>query len=596
VLFDEIIRDNKIKYLDNKQDYDFTSKIDGTLLGREKELEIEIITPNYHDYENITFIQSQTMGSTGMKMVLPVDAVFMKDVKMYLRINKYVRQSQSTGNRPEVKRILQEKAQQNSERRRTLVDLANKLLANSSVYLNGGLHGSGQTTEGKSKVVSVFQDLIKTVYPNLRMLGSAQFSEDTLKTVLRSRFDDLFSSDDTIPEAESEVLNLIARRKKQSDRTSLNDLRTHFSRKPFGWYQNAIWTVAARLYKRGKVEIKQDSNLLDDEEVLNALLNSSHYGNTLLEPQIAFDLNAVKALKQAYAEAFDENCPMKEAKDIAMAFKDKLKDMSNEVNLLLAQKRDYPFLNSMEEFADRMGRLSKKEYHYYLTHLSEFEDALLNTKEDLLNPVRRFMASEQKSIYDNIRTLLDGDTSNLDYVEGDEVVILRSLMHSPKPYQGNLIREAKVAKDSLTVKVLERIEEEKDRAIATIKSAIADLKGKDEFKTLESGKQALVIRPLEEEVNKLQGQKYIGNIRDTKTKVLEVLVPRQLNEMIRLATPAVPEGTLASEPMPHYINWASIKLHFPKSELRTEEDVDGYLEVLRKALKEQIKNNRRINL
>jgi hypothetical protein len=77
VLFDEVIRDNKIKFLDNKQDYDFTSKIDGTILGREKELEIEIITENFHDYGNETFIQSQTMGSTGMKVVLASDAVFM---------------------------------------------------------------------------------------------------------------------------------------------------------------------------------------------------------------------------------------------------------------------------------------------------------------------------------------------------------------------------------------------------------------------------------------------------------------------------------------------------------------------------------------
>jgi hypothetical protein len=34
--FDEIIGFNKIKNLDNKQDYEFTSKIDGTALGRER--------------------------------------------------------------------------------------------------------------------------------------------------------------------------------------------------------------------------------------------------------------------------------------------------------------------------------------------------------------------------------------------------------------------------------------------------------------------------------------------------------------------------------------------------------------------------------
>lgn len=135
VFFDEIIRDNKIKFADNKQDYDFTSKIDGMTMGREKELEIEIITQNYHDYEQTTIMQSQTMGSTGMKLVLPSDATFIKDLKMYLRTLKYVKQTQSTSNRPELKRILQDKGQQNAERRRSLNLLGNKLLAEAKVYM-----------------------------------------------------------------------------------------------------------------------------------------------------------------------------------------------------------------------------------------------------------------------------------------------------------------------------------------------------------------------------------------------------------------------------------------------------------------------------
>ena len=80
ILFDEIIRDNKIKYLENKQDYEFTSKIDGVVLGREKELEIEILTENYADFDNLIFIQSQTFASSGMKILLPSNATFMKDI------------------------------------------------------------------------------------------------------------------------------------------------------------------------------------------------------------------------------------------------------------------------------------------------------------------------------------------------------------------------------------------------------------------------------------------------------------------------------------------------------------------------------------
>ncbi len=597
ILFDEIIRDNKIRYLDNKQDYDFTSKIDGAILGREKELEIEIITENYPDYSNVTYIQSQTMGSTGMKMVLPSDAVFMKDVKMYLRTNKYVKQSQSTSNRVEVGRILQDKAQQNAERRKTLVFMANKLLASSTVYLNGRNHELGQTSDGKTRVINVFQNLVKTVYPNLRMLGNTLFTEETFKNVIRNRQDDLFGSDDkTISEAESEVLNIINRRKSQSDRTSLNDLKTYFIRKPYGWYPNAIWAVTAKLYKRGKVEIKQNSNLLEDEDVLNALLNSSNYSNTLLEPQATYDVESIKTLKQTYSDAFDETCSMKEAKDVANAFKNKLNDMYVEVNQLLAQKRSYPFLNSLNEFADKLEGWSKKEYGYFLTNLNGFKDELLNTKEDLLDPIKRFINGDQKDIYDGILNLLEGDRSNLDYIEGNELQLLEELLKHSKPYSGNLIREAKKAKDVLANKVLERIDEEKGKAKKTIKNAIKNLQSKEEFMDLDTAQQEQVIQPFQDETKKLQNQKYIAVIRDVRAMVQEVLLSKQLNEMIGLAAPPASSGGEVNEPKPHYIRGSSVKANYSKTELRTESDVDEYIEALRKSLKEQIKNNRRITL
>ena len=111
IFFDSIIEDSRIQFLDNKQNYEFTRKVDGRQFSREKELFIEIITENFVDYDNDTFHQSQTMGTTGVKFKLASNALFMKDLKMYLRTNKYVKQNQSTTNLVELKRILQEKAQ-----------------------------------------------------------------------------------------------------------------------------------------------------------------------------------------------------------------------------------------------------------------------------------------------------------------------------------------------------------------------------------------------------------------------------------------------------------------------------------------------------
>lgn len=597
ILFDEIIRDNKIKYLENKQDYEFTSKIDGTILGREKELEIEIITENFYDYNNATILQSQTLGTAGMKIVLPSDATFMKDLKMWLKTDKYNRLNQSTTNRSEVKRILQEKGMQNAERRRNLLVMANKSLASASVYLNGAKLEMGQTSEGKTLVINAFQSLIKTVYTNLRMLGGIQFSEDTFKQVISGTMDDLFGTDDeTMSEAESEILTIINRRKNQSDRTSLNDLKTFFAKRPYGWYQNAVWTIVAKLYKRGKIEIKRDSNVLEGMDVIQALLNSASHPNTLLEPQAVIDPKLVKDLKAVYADAFDESCSFNDAKDVANAFKEKLKDMNHEVNQLLARKSELPFVASLSDFRDSVSKLCNKEYAYFLTNLKDFEDDLLDTKENILDPIKRFVNGDQLKIYEGIRAVVKGDISNLDYIEGNDFSVLKALLENPKPYSGSYIKEAKTAQDELTKKVIARITEEKEKAVLAIQNIIADIKSKEEYIKLEVANQNKIILPFQDEINKLQAQRYIGNIKNIKSNTIENLFQKQLNEMMRLSTPVETGSGEVNEPTPHYIRRASIKVDFTKTELRTEEDVNEYVEALKKAMLEQIKETRRISL
>ncbi|RZM01776.1 MAG: response regulator transcription factor [Pedobacter sp.] len=56
-----------------------------------------------------------------------------------------------------------------------------------------------------------------------------------------------------------------------------------------------------------------------------------------------------------------------------------------------------------------------------------------------------------------VRTVVKGDLSNLDYIEGEEFNQLKTLMDHNEPYSGNLIKEAKVAKDQLDLKVMYQI-------------------------------------------------------------------------------------------------------------------------------------------
>ena len=508
---------------------------------------------------------------------------------------KYEMQNRGSGIRPQVARILQEKSMQNVTRKKNLILMANKSLGGSKVYLNGGKLEISNSSDGKMRVINAFQQLVAVVYPNLRMLKGIAFSEDTIKTTVHTAPDALFIDDDTtMSEAEGEILSEISKRKKRSDRTTLNDLKNSFIKKPYGWYPNAIWTVTAKLYKRGKIEAKQDSNLLENESFLNALLNSSFHGNTILDPQATFDATAVKKLKEVFKDAFDESCPLREAKDVAVAFKDKLVQMRIDVDQLLARKQSYPFLKSLEPFSEKLDRWSKKDYSYFITSVSEFEDGLLDTKEDLLSPIQRFMNGEQRNIYDDVKTLLDGNTANFDYIQSDELETLKTLIASNTPYKGSGVQLAKAAKDELSKKVTQLIKDEKSTFAKEVEDHTEDITKRSAFKNLDTEQQLNVVKILTDRKNAIINERFIANIRQSKQQLSQIHTDA-LNLMADLSAPEVEEGE-AAEPVKKYIRRSQIHVYYDKNELVSEDDVNDYVEALREAFLKRINENIKISL
>ncbi|MBK8706788.1 MAG: hypothetical protein IPN33_26560 [Saprospiraceae bacterium] len=519
--------------------------------------------------------------------VLPQADRLVQDIRLYIKTEKYYKQNISSTNNPSLSRIIFEKQQQNVQRKRQLTTLLGRLLSEAAVYMNGSKHDTGNTADGKTKVINAFQDLVKLAYPNLKMLGDIAYNEDVLKNILRSRQDDLFGADETtISEAESEVFNLIVRRKRQSDRTSIADLRDHFSRKPYGWYMNATLCVTARLYKRGKIEARQDSNLLSDEDFLANLLNNRTFSNTLLEPQMEFDQRLVRQMKEVFQDLFDETCPATEARDIANHFKERAKKEVRELHQLIGNKAQYPFLENLEDIANTLDRLAGMDYSVLLNNLPEFEDNLLDQKEAVLDPIRKFWNGEQKKIFDRINTFLNGDQSNFDFVDAAELQVLRNIRNNAKPYEGNAIREAKEAMEALTKKVQEQIEAEKEKTLHKIAEGRDQIVTQDDFTKLEPAKQQKVTAPMDQLSDKVKEQRYIATLRQYANQVPD-MVAEQLTALQKLVHPD--EQIL-------YVPVRNVKIHFNKTELSTVADVDEYLRIMREEMLMYLQQNRRIKL
>ncbi|MBD2757119.1 BREX system P-loop protein BrxC [Spirosoma validum] len=637
LLFGEIVKDAKIRYQLNKQDYDYTQKIDGvTTSGRERELAINMLTPNFENYDNEALIGAHSMGvSTQLFCKLAPDMQLLDDVRMYLKTDTYIRQNNSSAATDTTRRIISEKGTQNSARRRALQVKLNRLLADSKIWLNGSVLDLGVSGEGRNRINAAAQELIRVAYPNLTMLGDTTYSEEAIKTTLNSRVDDLFRNDDSaLGEAERDLLATLKRRKQAAERTTVNDLLTHFNRKPYGWYPAATLTLIARLYKRGKLEGRLDANLLADTGMKDSLTNSRLFDKTLLEPQEDFEPSKVKKLRDLYTELFDEQAPTIEAKELAIAFQKRARELKMELDGLRASSGQYAFLNALAPVTEQLGKLSQKEYAYLVNQSGQFADTLLDAKEDLIAPIRTFWNGPQKGIFDRLREFIKGDQSNFSYIDSAELNRLKTIFDSPNPFAGNLMQEAKAAMDVVADKVKAEREARRQQATNAVQQCIERLQQHEDFAGLLADQQRVVLKPLNELLEEIKHQRYIGTIESLAQRAQQKLT-EQLNVIVRLAhSPAVktqpangkpdeetpassPSTQVSSQPSPAtatpdrppvtypvpaqepvvtYVNRQSVTIDFAKPELKTEDDVDAYVEAMRASLKALIQQNKRISL
>ena len=616
IVFDNVIKHRKIRYDENGQDFPFSRKLDDRLHGREHELAIHVISPFHEQAENEQMIiVNSTYKMDELFVVLPADDLLMRELLMYKRTEKYIRQNISITQQDAVKRILTDKGFQNRDRYAQLQQRVSNLLGKARLFIAGSNLEIG-SDDAQARIVRGFHDLVARAYPNLRMLLGVAFAEDKIKSILKNRQGTLVGTDTTsLAESEQELLAFIQSNNRGGVRTTLKNLLEKFERKPYGWHYAAILCTLAKVCARGKIEVRTDGNLLEEDELERALRNSHGHGNVVLEPQVEFTASQVRALKEFFADFFDTPPAAGEAKALGKETGTALQDLVHRLAPLAAQAGQYPFLNALTPVLEKLGELTGKPYPWYLTELPRQEDALLEMKEGVIDPIRKFMSGPQKGIIDNARTYVQTQEPNFAYIDGEEAAQVAAGLTDPQCFKGNRMQQVKMLLGSLQGKVAARIEAEIAEAKAAVGALRDRLRGMAEFAVLDGEQQGQILRPFNEFDAVIERQTLIAVIRDTRRRFEESDYHRQLSRMTAWAQPKpTPDPPAAiggggsfgkigtSEPPPspkppiEYVPSRSVRVRFDKAWLADETDVDRYLQSMRQALLEEIGKGKRIQI
>jgi len=332
VLFADVLRDPKIRYEGNGQDYAYGRKLDDELIGREADIALNIITTEHPNHTNASTLAAQNTGKAELLAVLPSDTSLTDQARLFLKTQKYVQQNTGAGDASR-KAILDQRSQQNSIRRTAMQELASQFLSKAPLYLNGSRLDTVGEGDARNRFVKACQELISFSFPNLRMLKGA-YDESTLSNALLLQDDLLTSGTQTPSEAEQEILTYVMRNQNNGERTSIEEILRNFGKRPCGWYPMAVLTLVSRLFRMGKVELRT-AELLDARVAFELLKNSRQHASVRVRLQEQFDATKVNALKKFHHDFFDRPNAGTEARSVGQLTSESLAAEARDLTVLL---------------------------------------------------------------------------------------------------------------------------------------------------------------------------------------------------------------------------------------------------------------------
>lgn len=590
IIFDSIIGSKKIRYNANGHDYSFAKKIDDKILGREEELAIHIATPlNEHINSESTLVM-RSMGRNELLVILPTDDRLVQDLFMFERTNRYIRQNTNTAQQDSVSKILKDKADHNQKRKEDIEARFKKLLSEAKTFIGGEQIDTGMK-EAKAKLTDGFIELIKKTYPQLQMLKGANYTEQQIPGILSPSSTMMLGNE--MLESEQEVLSSVLRSVQKGTRMTTKTLLTEFQMKPYGWYYEAILCILAKLCARGKVELRLDGSLLEGAELERGMINTQQQQQIVIEAQADFTASQVRKLKEFFKDYFDCQPNSQEAKALGKETADKFSSLSDELEKFLYQKEQYPFVEALRQPLEKIKSISKKQYSYFLTNLSEVESELFADKEKIVSPLKTFMGGAQKEIFKEAVTFVRDSAGNFDYIDQANRDELQGIIKDPECFKGNKIKRAKELVESIRGKIEKVLQEEREKIKSSIESLRAKVQGNESFKKLSAQEADEVNQIFLTAINSLKEKYQVASIKDSFNLFEQLEYPKIV---VKLSQKAAPADLGKSNKVAQIVPLKSITVVYSKLMIEQEEDIDDYLKELRTSLVKEIEEGKKVQV
>lgn len=622
MIFEDILSEKKYRYpaFGGRYTFSFNQIVDDRpyKANQSYDLGLRILTPWYEGGTDDATLRMMSGQGKEVLVLLPNDDEFLREMQAYMKIESFLRKN-TNAHLSQYESIKEAKRTEMRKRNENAKLYLTEALKEATIYVNGDI-ARLNARDVSARIQEAIGRLVQIVYHKLSYIDTPMGEPEIRKMFHTSNQFSLSMEGGTEPNihALEDVLGFIAMNSKNYIKTSMKTIKDRFTKAPYGFVEDDVNWLVARLFKRGDLSFTVNGasvTLLNksEEELVNLVTKKQNVDKLLMEVRVRVDERDKKAVRDVMKELFHVSSAADDEDTVMKNFQNYAQKMIYEMERLEGeyQRYDYPGKKTVN---DGM-KLLRSVLQYtapleFFQYVSKQRESFYDLAEDY-EPVKAFFAGEQKQIFQRALDMLEIYEDSKTYIvdaELEEIVAqMKTVVRKPIPY-GDIPKLPELREkfmnaytkilDAESAPVLDSIDQDRERVLEVI-----DTKPYRDSKRERYLAQFSEIRQGAEKCNNVSSLRSFADKADAlKIRLLNEMDQLDLDEAKKKAeeerrkqeqeakeTGALLADRVAEEPVVYKVRKTknvSMKsmTHTASWRLENKEDVDKYLGALRENL------------
>lgn len=444
-IFSEIYPTKKYKY--GKYDFSYDQFVDETLVGSMSggvRLRFVTVASDYYNAPEARFIMDSQTNNEAI-ILLASSVHYFEELETAAKIKKYVKQK----NVSQLSQGIQDIIRKQQSHARTLEDSAKKQIERAIIegkfYINGE-KVEPRSSDVKTKIDDTLKQLIENVYSKLNYVNTFKESDADLLHILngepqqQSSISGMGANNE---DALKDMSQWLEERHMSRVPVTVADVQRRYQAIPYGWREIDIAAILAKLIVNQRIEIRYGGSVVskEDRNLISYLRKKTETDKASINRKIAPPEELMRKTVLFLREWQDKMSIPEDEEGLVNFIKDTLESIQQHYEKLIDEYNldRYPqkeiVISARDLISDILSQ--KRDNVALLTRLVSHQDDLLNCSEDM-EDIETFFKS-QRDIFDAARKLQRDIENEHDYFANDKkakenIQELTSILSLQKPY------------------------------------------------------------------------------------------------------------------------------------------------------------------